>query len=195
MKIGYSRVSSSGQSLDIQNELLTEAGVERIFAEKQSGGSLEGRTEMHGLLTMLRPGDEVYITRMDRMARSVQDTLRIIKEIDSAGATLHVIQQPIETRSAAGKMFTVMIAAFSEFELEIRKSRQAEGIAKALAAKKYKGRPRGPSYDRAVIAHMHERQGMTPRRIAKQLGCTEWTIRRALKEIGAAREAEAQPSP
>jgi DNA invertase Pin-like site-specific DNA recombinase len=197
MKLGYARVSSKGQSLEIQIDELNKAGVERIYSEKVSGTKLDGRDEMAALLITLRPGDEVYVTRMDRMARSVPDTLRIVREIDAAGATLHVLQQPIETKTPAGRMFMVMLAAFAEFETELRRQRQLEGIAKAQEANRYNkgGRPRGPSYDRAVIWHMFERQGMKPSKIAKELGATEWTVRRALKEhsIKLAKDQESIP--
>lgn len=191
MILGYARVSASSQSLDIQMEELQKAGCDRIFAEKVSGTSTEGRDQLKGLLTMLRPGDQVVVLRLDRLARSVRDFLDIAKSIEDSGATLQCLLQPIETRTPAGRMFVHMLAAFSAFETEIRKERQAAGIAKAQAARKYKNNGRGPAYDRAVIRHMSDR-GMKPSQIAKHFGgsCTEWTVRRALKEIAAKMEKE-----
>lgn len=172
-------------------EELQKAGCDRIFAEKVSGTSTEGRDQLKGLLTLLRPGDQVVVLRLDRLARSVRDFLDIAKSIEDSGATLQCLLQPIETRTPAGRMFVHMLAAFSAFETEIRKERQAAGIAKAQAARKYKNNGRGPAYDRAVIQHMHEKRGLKPSQIAKELGgsCSEWTVRRALKEIAARREA------
>lgn len=143
---------------------------------------------MHALLTMLRSGDEVYTLRLDRLARSVRDFLAIAAAIEEAGATLHCILQPIETKTATGKMFMTMLAAFSAFETEIRRERQMAGIAKAQEHNRYRKVGRAPSYDRAVISHMFTEQKKTPRQIAKHLGCVEWTVRRALKDIASKRD-------
>lgn len=192
MKLGYARVSSKGQSLEIQIDELNRAGVERIYSEKVSGTKLEGRDEMAALLITLRPGDEVYFTRIDRMARSVPDFFRIIKEIDAAGASLHILQQNIETKTPVGRLLMTMLAGIAEFETSLRKERQTEGIKKAQAARRYKNNGRGPSYDRAVIWHMSDKRGLKPSQIAKEIGgtCTEWTVRRALKEVRAKMEKE-----
>lgn len=192
MKVGYARVSSTGQSLDIQIDDLNAAGVERIFAEKASATKMDGRPELEHLLAMLRAGDEVYATRLDRLARSVPDFFTIAATIEKSGATLHLIQQPIETASAAGRMFAGMLAVVAQFETEIRRDRQMEGIAKARACFKYEGHGRKPSYDRAVIWHKFNEVGMKPSKIAKQLGATEWTIRRAIKEHREKLEKEKQ---
>ena len=179
MRFGYSRVSTGDQSLDIQNEDLTKAGCERILAEKITGTSMNERAELKTLLTILRAGDEVWITRLDRLARSVHDTLVIVDRINKAGATLHSIHENIETKSPAGKMLMTMLAAFAQYETEIRRARQMEGIAKARGARRYVGKR--PEYDRTVIWKCYTMGKMTPKAIADRLGAHTSTIRRAIE--------------
>lgn len=136
------------------------------------------RPELQSLLTILRPGDEVWVSRLDRLARSVRDTIHIIDAIDKAGATFHCLHQPIETKSSAGRMFLNMLAAFSQFETEIRRERQLAGIAKAKGQRRYKGRR--PEYDREVIWKCYKLGNMTPTAIADRIGSDVSTVRRAL---------------
>lgn len=194
MRFGYARVSSTSQSVEVQCQALNVHVCERIITETKSGATLEGRPELQALLRILRRGDEIFVTRLDRLARSVQDLLNIVGQIEKAEATLHVIEQPIETRTSAGRMFLTILGAFAAFENEIRKERQLEGIAHAKAIGKYKGNTRGPSYDREVIWELFHYKNMPIAKIAKKLGCAGFTVRRAIKEIQEKqrREAEAQ---
>lgn len=187
MRIGYGRVSSDGQSLDIQTKALEGAGCERILTEKLSGTKMDNRAELNGLLAILRPGDEVWITRLDRLARSVGDLIKIVETIEGAGATLHAIEQPIETKTSAGRLFLTILGAFAAFETQIRAERQREGIDKARAALKYKGSTRGPSYDRATIERFYFDHGLSISLIARRLKCSRQTIYRAIEEIRAAK--------
>lgn len=192
MKIGYARVSSTSQeqAIEIQLEALQNAGCDRIISEIMSGTKMENRAELNGLLAIVRAGDEVWITRLDRIARSVGDLIKIVEAIEKAGASLHAIEQPIETKTSAGRLFLTMLGAFAQFETEIRKERQAEGIRKAVAAHKYKGNMRGPSHDRGVIEKLYFDHNMRVYQIAKHIGATRQTIYRALEEIKAKRAKE-----
>lgn len=190
MRFGYVRCSSLSQSLDIQIEEMEKAGCERIAQEKVSASSMDGRDELKGLLAILRPGDELWVSRLDRLARSVTDLIHIVARLEEAGATLHCINQPIETKTAMGRMVITILGAFAQFENEIRRERQKSGIDKARAAHKYKGSKRGPQYDRAVIAHMFYEQGMAKYQIAKKLGSGRQVVYLALKEIEKARAKE-----
>ena len=138
---GYARVSTTDQDLTIQVTKLKEAGCEVIRQEKITGTTRDGRTELRTLLDFIRPGDILMVTRIDRLARSIGDLQDIVRELRTKGATLKATEQPIDTSNAAGKAFLDMLGVFAEFETNLRRERQMEGIAKAKAAGVYKGRP------------------------------------------------------
>jgi DNA invertase Pin-like site-specific DNA recombinase len=139
--VGYARVSSTGQDLDIQLASLKAAGCDVIRSEKRSGTSTEGRAELRTILDFLRKGDVLTVTRIDRLARSIADLAVIVRELEAKGAALKAIEQPIDTSTAAGRAFLQMLGVFAEFETAIRRERQMEGIAAAKKAGVYKGRP------------------------------------------------------
>jgi DNA invertase Pin-like site-specific DNA recombinase len=139
--VGYARVSSTGQDLDIQLASLKAAGCDVIRSEKRSGTSTEGRAELWTILDFLRKGDVLTVTRIDRLARSIADLAVIVRELEAKGAALKAIEQPIDTSTAAGRAFLQMLGVFAEFETAIRRERQMEGIAAAKKAGVYKGRP------------------------------------------------------
>ena len=139
MKYGYSRVSTRDQDLSIQEAALKAAGCKLIRAEKVSGTGREGRTELDLLLQFLRPGDELVVTRIDSLARSIGDLQDIVRMLQAKGVTFRATEQPIDTTTAAGKCFMDMLGVFAEFETNLRRERQLEGIARAKAAGVYKG--------------------------------------------------------
>lgn len=165
--IGYARVSTTDQSLDIQEAALRSAGCEVIRAEKRSGTTTEGREELCTVLDFLRPGDVLMVTRIDRLARSIGDLQDIVRAIKAKGAVLKATEQPIDTSTAAGKAFLDMLGVFAEFETNLRRERQLEGVAKAKAAGVYKGRP--ASIDGTRVREM-KAAGMGAAEIAKALG-------------------------
>jgi DNA invertase Pin-like site-specific DNA recombinase len=112
-----------------------------IRSEKVSGTSLDGRTELQTLLEFLRPGDTLVVTRIDRLARSLRDLQNLVADLKGKGVHLKATEQPIDTTTAAGKAFLDMLGVFAEFETNLRRERQLEGIAKAKAEGVYKGRP------------------------------------------------------
>ena len=175
---GYARVSSLDQDLTLQEETLRAAGCHVVRAEKRSGAGREGRTELRLLLDFLHAGDTLVVTRVDRLARSVKDLQDIVHELRAKGVALKATEQPIDTGSAAGKAFLDMLGVFPEFETNLRKERQMEGIAKAKAAGVYKGRP--PSVDRAKVADL-KAQGYGPSQIARKLGIGRASVYRALE--------------
>jgi DNA invertase Pin-like site-specific DNA recombinase len=142
MRYGYARVSTTDQDLSIQETALKATGCEVIRAEKRSGTSREGRAELELLLEFMRDGDELVVTRIDRLARSIGDLQDIVRVLKAKGVALRATEQPIDTSTAAGKCFLDMLGVFAELETNLRKERQLEGIARAKAAGLYKGRKR-----------------------------------------------------
>jgi DNA invertase Pin-like site-specific DNA recombinase len=175
--IGYARVSTTDQDLSIQEAALRAAGCDVIRAEKRSGTTTRGRDELRTVLEFLRPGDMLIVTRIDRLARSIADLQDIVRQVRARGASLKATEQPIDTGTAAGKCFLDMLGVFAEFETNLRKERQLEGIAKAKAAGICRGRP--ASIDLARVREM-KAQGLSglrpsPRRSASagraSIGC------------------------
>ena len=174
---GYARVSTVDQDLTIQEEALKASGCEMIRSEKVSGTSTDGRDELNTLLELVREGDELVVTRVDRLARSVFDLQKIVRDLKSKGVALRATEQPIDTSTPGGKCFLDMLGVFAEFETSLRKERQMEGIAKAKAAGKFKGRP--ASIDKNRILEL-KASGMNPTQIAKEMGISRVSVYRGL---------------
>ena len=177
MRYGYARVSTIDQDLSIQNTALTTAGCELVRAEKVSGTSLAGRDELDLLMQFMREGDELVVTRIDRLARSIGDLQDIVRALKAKGVALRALEQPIDTSTAAGKCFLDMLGVFAEFETNLRKERQLEGIAKAKAAGVYTGRKPSIPVDE-VKALRAAGRGATE--IAEELGISRKSVYRAL---------------
>lgn len=177
MKYGYARVSTTDQDLTIQVEALNAAGCETIRQEKVSGTSTQGRDELNTLLEFLREGDELVVTRIDRLARSIRDLQNIVYDLDKKGVVLSATEQPIQTNTSAGKCFLDMLGVFGEFETNLRKERQMEGIAKAKERGVYKGRK--PSVDVDRVKEL-KAEGLGASAIAKEMGIGRASVYRVL---------------
>ena len=152
MQYGYARVSTTDQDLSIQSDALKAAGCDVIRSEKVTGHDAR-RT--HGTRnTRFHPeGDVLVVTRIDRLARSVGDLQDIVRAIKAKGAALKATEQPIDTSTAAGKCFLDMLGVFAEFETNLRRERQMEGISKAKAAGIY--RAVSPASISATVSTLH----------------------------------------
>ena len=128
MKVGYARVSSTGQSLDVQLEKLNDC--EKVFCEKKSGRT-DDRDQLKLCMEFVRSGDVLVITRLDRISRSVRDLLNILNVLEKKGVQFVVKDQSIDTGTPEGRLMLGVLAAISEFENDLRKARQADGIAMA----------------------------------------------------------------
>ena len=170
VKIGYARVSTTGQSLDVQLEKLEAVGASKIFQEKLSGSSAD-RPELQNMIEYIRDGegDQVVVTKLDRLARSTKDLLTIRDQIEDKGATLQILNINLDTATPTGKMMFTMLGAIATFEREIMLERQADGIAKAKAAGRYKGRKPTATAKTAEVLQMVA-EGKTRQAIADQLG-------------------------
>lgn len=180
--VGYARVSSRSQSLDIQVAALLDIGVSRehLYMEKVSGRTRDGRVALEDMLSRgIRRGDTVVCTRLDRLARSTRDLLQIAQTLESKSVGLRVIEQPIDTTTAAGKLFFTILGAYGEFEATIRAERQREGIDAALRrdVSPFQGRP--ATIDGHRIAQLHA-GGVSPTRIARDLGVARSSVYRYL---------------
>lgn len=193
--IGYARVSTTGQSLDIQREQLLAAGCERVFEEKMSGTTTEGRERLEEALRYVRDGDVFTVCRLDRLARSMIDLRKIVDELTAKNVGFRVLQQgAIDTTRSDGRLLLNILASFAEFETDIRKERQADGIEKAKSKGVYKGRKR--SISAATIEELRD-AGLGPTAIAKRLGIGRASVYR-LKAEGASKtsgELSAGPDP
>jgi DNA invertase Pin-like site-specific DNA recombinase len=129
--VGYARVSSLGQDLAVQLEKLK--GCDKVFKEKRSGVDA-GRPELKACLEYLREGDTLLVTKLDRLARSTSDLYRIVSELTARGVTFKVADDPsIDTGTRTGKLIMGILALIAEFENDIRRERQQDGINKAKA--------------------------------------------------------------
>lgn len=128
--VGYARVSSVGQSLDVQLSKLSEYGCNKVYQEKRSGTTAD-RPELKACLDYVRDGDVLIITKLDRLARSTFHLTQLADQLANKGVELVVIDQNIDTSTPVGKLLFNVLASIAEFETQIRSERQLDGIAKA----------------------------------------------------------------
>ena len=134
MKIGYARVSTTGQDYETQINKLRVEGCEEIFSEKQSGKSAENREQLQAALKYARKGDVLVITKLDRLARSMGDLWQIVRELDSKGVGFKVLDQTgMDTTTPTGKLMFNILGSIAEFERDLINARTAEGRQAAKA--------------------------------------------------------------
>src|SRR3954470_7956308 len=132
-RIGYARVSTADQDLETQLAKLKAEGCGIVRAEKVSGGSREGRTELAIVIEFLRPGDELVVTRLDRLGRDTRDVLNLIRECEQRGGHVTVLDPHVSTRGEMGQVVLTVLGMVAQMERRFIKERQREGIAKAKA--------------------------------------------------------------
>lgn len=184
--IGYARVSSNDQDLTIQRSALQRAGCNIVLEEKISGTKRDNREKLDLALKILSPGDALVVTRLDRLGRSLRDLSNVTHEIEERGASLQVLEQSVDTSTSSGRAFFGMLATFAQFETDIRRERQAEGIAKIkgdpeLRRKKYRGRAPLPDVIKAKVRELAS-QERGPVWIARELKISRHSVHRILKE-------------
>lgn len=178
MLVGYARVSSVGQSLEVQREQLQTAGCEKLFEEKRSGRTATDRPQLQAALEFVREGDTLVVTRLDRLARSITDLRQMVDGLAAKGVGFRCLQQgALDTTRSDGKLLLNILGSFAEFEADIRRERQMEGIAKAKSAGVYRGRK--ASIDTAAIRAAVE-AGEKPAHVAKRFGIARSSVYRVM---------------
>ena len=183
MKIGYARVSTRDQHLDLQRTALSEAGCERIFEEQVSG--VGDRTELKAALQYLREGDCLVVYKLDRLGRSMRDLLDIIEQLRQRDISLVSIRDNIDTGSTTGKLVLHIFSALAEFERDLILDRTSEGRREARKRGVKFGRPKQAKSDKAVACASLYRSGMTIQQIMQQLSIrSKSTVYRFLRQNG-----------
>jgi len=184
MKIGYARVSTLDQNLDLQLDTLKQFGCEQIFEEKTSGASKE-RPQLIKLFSILRKGDSVVVWKLDRLGRSLRDLIDLISKMKELSVTFVSIQDSIDTSTATGRFTFNIFASLAEFEREIISERTRAGLAAARARGRIGGRP--PGYSKEIISKikavkvLYDQQDKTVQEIADDLSISRATAYRFLK--------------
>ena len=178
--VGYARVSTSEQHLDCQLEQLEVAGCSKIYCEKKSGVDAK-RIELAKMMDFVREGDTVVCCKLDRIARSTHDLLNIVSELTANGVTFKILNINLDTGTPTGKLMLTMLGAIATFEREMMLERQREGIAKAKAEGKYKGRAATAKAKSAEVLELLE-QGKTKEKVATALGIGVASVYRIAKE-------------
>lgn len=184
MIVGYARTSTVEQEagLAAQDRDLHAAGCERVFSERVS--SLAKRAQLEAALDFVREGDALVVTKLDRLARSVPDLLALVARLEAKKVSLRVLSMggsEVDTRTPTGRLMLTMLGAVAEFERALMLERQREGIAKAKAEGKYRGRV--PTAQRqAEQVHRMKAEGVRPVEIARQLGIGRASVYRILGE-------------
>jgi DNA invertase Pin-like site-specific DNA recombinase len=184
MMVGYARVSTSDQSLDVQDTALRAAGAEKVFAEKLSG-TTNSRPQLQAAVDFCREGDTFIVTRLDRFARSSVDLHNIVAALVAKGVDFRCTEQAgVDTSTSSGKLMLGMLGAVAEFETGIRHERQMEGIARAKRAGIYSGRK--ASIDHGEVLKMY-RSGMGATAIAAHLNIGRASVYRIVSAPSASK--------
>ena len=168
MRVGYARVSTTSQNLDMQVSALTDAGCEKIYTEKVSG--VGDRTELKAVLEYLRDGDSLVIYKLDRLGRNMKDLLAIIEQLQQKNVSLVSLRDNIDTGSTTGKLIMHIFASLAEFERDLIKERSAEGRREAKKKGVKFGRPKQPKPERASMCAQLFKNGNSVSAIMRTTG-------------------------
>ena len=178
MKIGYARVSSDDQSLDLQRDALKQAGCERIYEEKESGGKAD-RPELLRLMEALRTGDALVVWRLDRLGRSLKHLIETVEQLEAMKAGFQSVTEAIDTTTSGGKLVFHIFAALAEFERTLIRERTRAGLKAARARGRQGGRPMTLSEDKRRMAQaLRDDPKQSVASICKALGITRTTFYR-----------------
>ena len=184
MLVGYARTSTKDQkySLEAQIEQLTQAGCGKYYQEQVSSVDAK-REQLEAALDYIREGDVLVVTKLDRLARSVANTVEIQKALEKKNAGLKILDMDIDTTTPTGKLQFNLLAAIAQFEREVMLERQRVGIEKAKAEGKYKGRKSISEEKKKKILELLAENGQTKEAIAKAVGVGVATVYRVKSEL------------
>lgn len=187
MKIGYARVSTKDQVLDLQIDALTKDGCELIFKETASGAKTD-RPELQKLLNHLRKGDIVVVYKLDRLGRSLKHLLEVVAELNQKEVGIRSINDAIDTTTPQGRLFFNISASFAEFERDLIRERTKSGLEAARARGRKGGRRQGMTKEaeqKAILAETYYKEGkMGVNQIAKEIGISKMTLYKYLRYRG-----------
>jgi DNA invertase Pin-like site-specific DNA recombinase len=176
-RVGYARVSSVGQSLEVQRDKLKDC--DRIYQEKKSGASNQ-RPQLTACLDYVREGDTLVVTRLDRLARSTLHLCQIAETLTHKQVNLHVLDQQIDTQDATGRLLFNMLGAIGQFETEIRAERQMDGIHKAKERGVRFGRKKALTIPQIAELRGRREQGVLIKTLMKDYGLSKASVYRYL---------------
>ncbi|NUL19539.1 recombinase family protein [Agrobacterium tumefaciens] len=179
-RIGYARVSTADQDLQVQLDRLKREGCEIIRSEKLSGASREGRAELATVIEFLRQSDELVVTRLDRLGRDTRDVLNIVHECQQRGAFVTILEPHVSTRGEMGPVILTVLGMVAQMERRFIKERQREGIERAKTAGTYKGGK--IRIDRTLVQNLLD-QGNSISFIATTMKCSRMQIYRISKQL------------
>ena len=186
-KIGYARVSTRDQQPQAQLDALQRAGCARVFVDHGASGRLARRPELDRALDYLRPGDQLVITKLDRIGRSVRHLIELAGQLAARDVDLVVLHQAIDTTTPGGRLFFHLLAAFAEFEADLASERTRDGLEAARARGRAGGRrPKLNPRQLALARQMYDSREHTVQAIAETLGVTRSTIYRSVARASAA---------
>lgn len=181
MKVGYARVSTPDQKLDLQTDALAAAGCERIFSDT-AGGATAVRPGLDQALAFLRPGDALVVWKLDRLGRSLKHLVEAVTALQDQGIGFLSLQESIDTTTAGGKLVFHIFSALAEFEREIIRERTRAGLAAARARGRSGGRPRKLDPAKVQMARaLHQDPAVSVKHICAALGVSRATLYRALR--------------
>lgn len=183
--IGYARVSTKDQSLDLQLDALRAAGCTKIFEEKISGTQTD-RPELKACMKYLREGDTLVVYKLDRLGRSLPHLLEVIRDLKAEGVGFKSVSDSIDTSTASGQLMFSVMGSFAEFERSLISERTIAGLESARARGRMGGRPRAVSEELGQKIVVMRGQRQTVASIAKELSMGEATVYRYLKTIASA---------
>lgn len=179
MKIGYARISTHEQNLDMQFQALKAAGCGCIYEDRVSGAAAV-RPGLHRALKRLQAGDQLVVWRLDRLGRSLPDLIEVVSGLHSREIGLRSLCEQIDTTSPAGRFYLHMLAALAEFERELIRDRTKAGLAAARRRGVTLGRPRKLSPQQIARARRRVAKGQKLNKVAAELGVSSLTLHRAL---------------
>lgn len=178
MKICYAHVSGDDQNLDLQRDALKQAGCERLYEEKESGGKID-RPELLRLMEVLRTGDTLVVWRLDRLGRSLKHLIETVERLEGLGVGFRSVTEAIDTTTSGGKLVFHIFAALAGFERTLIRERTRAGLKAARARGRRGGRPKTLNEDKRRMAQaLRDDPGQSVASICKALGITRTTFYR-----------------